>query len=403
MASPHPPLPLHALSATEKAALLRWRRDLHAEPELSLCEHDTQRYVQEQLAAMGLAPTPLAGTGLVVRLGRGERDRVLLLRADMDALPIDEQTGLAFASRRPGKMHACGHDAHMACLLAVTRRLAAHAQHIEGTVILAFQPGEEDGQGAMKMIEAGLLDGRWCADPRLRVQAALGLHVWSGLPTSVVSACAGPVMATVDDFTITVRGRGGHGALPHLTRDAVVAAAHVVQALQTLPSRQADPLEPLVVTVGSIHGGTAYNVIAEEVVLRGTVRSYGKQLGAWLADGLAQTARGAAAALGCEAVTDYRRYTIALHNDAAMAELVATAAGSVASVRAIDRALRMMAGEDFAFFAEAVPSCFFFVGCGGPSGDAEPHHSPRFVVDEEALSTAAEVMLAAVERWNRGT
>jgi amidohydrolase len=389
------------LDPAARTRLQDWRRALHAEPELSLCEHDTQSYLAAQLAGLGLQATALAQTGLVVRLGRGESGRVLLLRADMDALPIHEESSLAFASRRPGKMHACGHDAHMACLLAVAERLAALAPSIDGTVLLAFQPGEEEGQGAVRMIEAGLLDGRWCNDPALRVQAALGLHVWSRLPTAVVSACAGPVMATVDDFTITVHGRGGHGALPHQTRDAIVAAAAVVQALQTLPSRQVDPLEPLVVSVGSIQGGSAYNVIAEQVVLRGTVRSYGKQVAAHLPQALETTARGAAAALGCEATVDYRRYTIALHNDAAMVELVAAAASATASVRSVDRHLRMMAGEDFAFFADAVPACFFFVGCGGPEGDAEPHHSPRFVIDEAALATGAEVMLAAAERWFR--
>lgn len=379
--------------------LVGWRRHLHAEPELSLVEVDTQAYLRQQLQALGIDAVAVGQTGLMAVLGPRHCEKILMVRADMDALPVQEQSGLAFASRRPGCMHACGHDTHMACLLAVAARLKAAEAQLPLRVVLCFQPGEEDGRGAVKMIEAGALDGRWCNDPGLRVQAALGMHIWSPLPTGVVSACAGPVMATVDDFRTTVRGRGGHGALPHQAVDAIVASAGVIQALQTLSSRRIDPLDPVVVSIGSIHGGTTYNVIAEEVHLHGTVRSYSAGLAARLPTWLPEVAHLAAQAYGASAETQYSRYTIALHNDAAMAQLVAAVAEQTPGVAGVDRDMRMMAGEDFAYFAAEVPACFFFVGCGGP--EAAPHHSPRFVVDERALPVAAEVMLRAIAAWAR--
>lgn len=383
------------LTPGEVAQMLVWRRELHAEPELSTQENDTQAWLRATLTDMGMdRVATCGGTGLVVRLGRGEIPRVLLLRADMDALPLDEQTGLAFASKRPGAMHACGHDAHMAVLLAVGRRLRVHEDDLRGTVILCFQPAEERSIGALAMIGEGMLDGRLPLLEGLKVQHALGLHVWSQLATGVISAAAGPVMAAVDEFTITVRGRGGHGAVPQSTADAVVAAAAVVQALQTIASRRTDPLDPVVVTVGSIHGGDAFNVIAEEVILRGTVRSYSKNLGQRLPGLVADIAQAAAAVHGAKAETRYVRHAIALHNDPVMAHLVATAAAAAQGVTRVDRHLRLMAGEDMAYVLDAVPGCYFFVGCGGP--DAEPHHSPRFTVDEAALPIAAAVMLRAV-------
>lgn len=388
------------LQEFEIERLIRWRRDLHAEPELSLAEVDTQAYLLRALHDLGIQATVVGGTGLMAALGPATSGKVLLLRADMDALPIHEQTGLEFASRRPGCMHACGHDTHMAVLLAVAARLKAAEAQLPLRVVLCLQPGEENGRGAPKMIAEGALDGRWCGDPALQVQAALGLHIWSPLPTGVISACAGPIMAAVDDFRTVVRGRGGHGALPHQAVDAVVAACGVVQALQTLASRRIDPLDPVVVTVGSIHGGTTYNVIAEEVELHGTVRSFSADLAARLPTWLPEVAQQAAQAYGATAETEYQRYTIALHNDAAMAAMVGAAAEQAPGVVGVDRQLRMMAGEDFAYFAAAVPSCFFFVGCGGPQ--AAPHHSPRFQVDEAALPVAAVVMLRSVLAWSRG-
>ena len=383
------------LTPAEIAELVHWRRCLHEEPELSLVEHDTQAWLRQALAAMGATDVrDVGGTGLALRLGRGEVPKTLLLRADMDALPVDEQTGLPFASKRPGHMHACGHDGHMASLLAVTKRLLACADEIAGHVVIAFQPGEEGGMGAVKMMDDGLLDGRWLDGAGPVVDAAYGLHLWSPLPVGVISCAPGPTMAAVDDFTIVVRGRGGHGALPHTACDAIVTASHVVLALQSIASRRTDPLEPVVVTVGSFHGGSAFNVIAEEVVLRGTVRSYGQALGEDLPHWLTHIAQTTALAHGGTADVEYKRYTVALRNDPGMADRIARVAATTPGVTGVDRTLRMMAGEDMAYFLQAVPGCFYFVGCGGP--DAEPHHSPRFVVDEAALPVGAQVMLGAV-------
>jgi amidohydrolase len=237
------------------------------------------------------------------------------------------------------------------------------------------------------MIEEGLLE-------RPAVDHALGLHLWTGLPTGVVSAVSGPVMAAVDEFEIVVRGRGGHGALPHTAIDPVVAAAAVVQALQSVVSRRTDPLDPVVVTVGSIHGGTAFNVVADTVTLRGTVRSFSKSLGERLPGLLDEVARAAAMAHGATTELRYSRHTIALHNDPVMAQLVAQAAQATPGVTHVDRSMRMMAGEDMAYVLDRVPGCFFFVGCGAEG--AEPHHSPRFRIDEAALPVGAQVMLRAV-------
>ncbi len=386
------------LSAEESETLVAWRRQLHAQPELSLCEFDTQAAVRTALVSMGYQPIAVGGTGLAVSVGTGSGP-ALLLRADMDALPIQEATGLPFASQRPGAMHACGHDAHTACLLAVARRCKQHETQLPGRLVLAFQPAEENGRGALAMIDAGLLDGRWCGDPTLQVAAALGLHVWSSQGVGTVSAVAGPIMATVDEFKLVVRGRGGHGALPHQAADAVVAAAAVIQALQTIVSRQTDPLLPIVVTVGSIHGGMAFNVIAETVELCGTVRSFDRALADRLPTLLPQVAADAAKAYGATVSANYQRNTIVLNNDPTLADLVATAAGRCNQVLHVDRQMRMMGGEDFAYFAQAVPACFFFVGCGLPNGTSEPHHSPRFVIDEAALPIGAEVMLNSALAW----
>lgn len=385
-----PALPPFArpLETYEIAQLLTWRRALHAEPELSLAEHDTQAFVREELRDAGCAVDTVGGTGLKVVLGQGDGP-ALLLRADMDALPIHELSGLPFASRRPGCMHACGHDAHMAILLAVARRLAAHQAELPSRIVLVFQPAEENGRGAQALIEAGVLD-----DPP--VNRALGLHVWTQLPVGTVSAVPEGVMAAVGEFVLTVRGRGGHGAMPHTSADPIVAAAAVIQALQTIASRRTDPLDPVVVTVGSIHGGSAFNVIADEVVLHGTCRSFSPELSERLPGLLQEIAAGAAAAHGATVTLDYRRHTIVLRNDPAMTELVARAAAHTPGVRHVDHSMRMMGGEDMAYFLERVPGCFFFVGCGNADGSSEPHHSPRFVIDEAALGIGVNVMLRAV-------
>jgi amidohydrolase len=399
------PEPLAApLSPGEVAQLLLWRRALHQAPELSMREVNTCAYVRDVLIGMGFSRVhTLGGTGLVVTLGRGEVGRTLLLRADMDALPIHEQTGLDFASQTPGCMHACGHDAHVAILLAVARRLRMHEDAIAGTVVLCFQPGEENGRGALAMIEDGLLDGRYARELQpehaYKVDHAIGLHVWSPLPTGTISATPGPVMAAVDEFSITVRGKGGHGAVPHTATDAIVAAAAVVQALQTVVSRRIDPLDPAVVTVGSIHGGSAFNVIVEEVVLTGTARSFSQSMAGHLPRLIEETARGAAAVNGATATTVYQRYTIAVRNDPVIAHLVAISAQATPGVQHVDHGMRLMAGEDFAYILDRVPGCFFFVGCGKADGTSEPHHSPRFLVDESALPIGAAVMLTSVASY----
>ena len=386
-----------SLDPAEFTRLIAWRRHLHAEPELSFHEADTAAYVERALTELGFGPVyQLGGHGRVAWVGSGDGP-ALMLRADMDALPIQEQSGLPFASRRPGAMHACGHDTHTAVLLAIAARLKAHEAALPRRVVLCFQPAEEVGQGAAAMIAEGLLDGTYAAGAP-RVDRALGLHVWSRDRTGHIVASPGPFMGTVDDFTVRVHGRGGHGALPHQAKDAIVAASAVVLALQTIASRRVDPLDPVVVTVGAFHGGSAFNVIAEEVTLRGTVRSYSDALGAEVPVLVREVAMAAAQAYGCSAEVDYQRHAVALHNDTETAAWVREAAHGVPGVTGVDGTYRLLAGEDFAWYLKRVPGCFFFVGCGGPDGPSEPHHSPRFRVDEAALPVAAEVMLRSAAR-----
>jgi len=387
--SDEPPAPyVGALDEAEKAGLTTCRRKLHRRPELAMEEHETAAYVEADLRAMGLEPVRCAETGLVATLGRGEVTRCVMLRADMDALPVQEASGEPFASEKPGLMHACGHDAHMAILLAVTRRLVAHSEAIAGTVKVVFQPAEERGQGAPRMIAGGVL-----AAPH--VDAALGLHMWSPLPTGEIGLYSGAAMAAVGEFELTVIGSGGHGALPHTAHDPVVAAAQIVMALQTIPSRLTDPMEPVVVTVGAIHGGTGFNVIADRVELLGTVRCFGAEVAARFPALLEEVAGAVAATQGARVEVEWSWRTIALRNDAAMCDLVVAAARATPGVHRIDTGLRMMAGEDMAYFLAERPGVYFFVGCGGAEGGA-PHHSPRFRVDEAALPIGAEVLLRAV-------
>jgi amidohydrolase len=371
-----------SVNADELAELVAIRRDIHAHPELRYQETRTAGIAAERLAALGYSVRTGVGKTGVVGLLSGEAggsERVLLLRADMDALPVEEATNAPYRSTNPGVMHACGHDGHVAIALGAAKRLAAGRRAWRGSVKYAFQPAEEGGRGALAMIEQGLLE-----EPR--VDAAFGLHLWNDLPVGTIAAAAGTVMAAVDEFEITIRGRGGHAAMPHQNADPVVAAAQVVTALQTLVSRGADPFDQLVVSVTSLNAGDAFNVIPESAVLRGTVRTAGGPLADHIPRRFADLVTGVSSALGCQATIDYERQSPPLMNHAAIAAMVREAAAEVVGRNNVLDHARSMGGEDFAFIAERVPSCFAFVGSrNSDRGLDAPHHSPRFDFDEEAL------------------
>jgi amidohydrolase len=377
------------MSAPERELLIATRRDLHRHPEIGFQEHRTAGIVAERLKAAGFeVRTGVAITGVIGTL-RGKRGDgpTLLLRADMDALPIQEATVHEFASTVPGRMHACGHDAHVAIGLAVADRLALRTDDFGGEIRYVFQPAEEGMGGALRMIDEGVLDG---------VDAALGLHVWLGLPSGVVGVVDGPQMAGSQEFGITITGRGGHAAMPHETVDALLTASHVVTALQSIVSRNLSPLESGVVTVGSLHSGTAMNVIAESAVLEGTIRAFRTEIQDHIRQRVGDVARGIAASFGATATVEFRDLIFPpTCNDPSLASIVRDVANDVVGPELVrsDGGIRTMAAEDFAEFGTRVPSCFFFLGGYDPAIDAvHPHHSPYFTLDEEALPIGVDVL-----------
>lgn len=382
------------MATAETELLVRTRRDLHRHPELAFQEHRTAGIVAERLRAAGydvqtgIAETGVAGT---LRGGAGEGP-TLLLRADMDALPIREECGHDFTSTHAGVMHACGHDAHVAIGLAVAERLARTREQWRGTVKYVFQPAEEGGGGALRMVEEGVLDG---------VDAALALHIWLGMESGVVGVVPGPLMASAGEFEITIRGRGGHGAMPHETIDAVLVGSQVVVALQSIVARNVSPLDAAVVSVGVFQAGTAQNVIADTARLVGTVRAFDVHACAELPRRIERVVAGVCAALGAEYDFSYHQDTPPTLNDPALAEAVRLAALEVLGPERVrtDPDVRTMAAEDFGEFLLRVPGCYFFVGARNESvGAVHPHHSPRFDLCEDALPVSVDVLERAALR-----
>jgi amidohydrolase len=382
MLSPRSQAFLEGIPEDERRRLSETRRDLHRHPELGFEETRTSRLVSERLTALGLAPrTGVGRTGVTADPGAVSRPRILL-RADMDALPLQEETGAAYASRSPGRMHACGHDGHVAIALSMAGRLAAG--RAASRLRFLFQPAEEGAGGAAACAADGVLDG---------VSAAFGLHLWNQLPVGKIGVNRGPLMAAVDEFSVDVTGPGGHGAAPHETRDAILAAARIVDALQSIVAREISPLDPAVVSIGSIHGGEAFNVLPSHVRMTGTARWFTESAGKLLPDAVARIARGTAEAAGVRAQVRYRRVNRPTVNDAAMADLVVGVARSLVGDENVDTQTRTLGGEDMSIFLDAVPGCFFFVG-SAPAGEHRPHHSPVFDFDERALAIGARVFEA---------
>ncbi len=371
--------------------LIAWRRDLHRHPELGFEETRTAAFLLERLEGLGLEITSgLATTGIAAVLrapGDGPRPAVLL-RADMDALPVQEVGGREYGSTVPGKMHACGHDGHMAMLLGAARMLRGRRDELPHDVVFCFQPGEEGMGGARVMIEEGVLD---LAD----VRACYGLHLWSGYDVGGVWVRPGPTMAAQDEFTATIRGVGGHGALPHVTRDPIVAAAQAVLALQTIVSRNIDPLEPAVVTVGAIRGGGATNVIPDAVELLGTLRSFSEPVRETIRRRVPEILHGIAAAAGCTVDLDLRHGYPATINDPAAADIARRVALGIFGEDHVHEPPPLAAAEDFSYFLRERPGAFVFVGARNAArGIVAPHHAPEFDVDESALHRGAALLAA---------
>ena len=379
---------LGAFPPAEYDGLVATRRDLHRHPELAFEERRTAGVAARRLREIGLAPREGVGrTGVLADLGAGGPR--LMLRADMDALPLTETSAEPYASEEPGRMHACGHDGHVAMGLAAARRLAADPP--AGPVRFLFQPAEEGQGGAQACADDGVLEG---------VGSAFGVHLWSPLPVGKIGVNRGALMAAVDSFEIEVEGRGGHGAAPHETNDPIVAAARIVEALQSVVAREISPLDSAVVTIGSIHGGTAFNIIPGSVRLTGTARSFTEATGRALPEKIRRIVAGTAAACGVEAAVRYERVNSATVNDAKMADLVIETAARLIGDDNVETETRTLGGEDMSVFLNAVPGCFFFVGCAR-EGPLRPHHSPRFDMDERALAVGTVLMEAVVREAAR--
>jgi amidohydrolase len=368
--------------------LTAWRRHLHAHPELTLHEKETSAFVQARLAELGVAFTPgVGGHGVVATISRGQSNRSVGLRADMDALPIIETTELPYASTNPGVMHACGHDGHTVSLLGAAALLARDTGWT-GTVHLVFQPAEEGGGGAKAMIADGLFE-------RFPMERIFGYHNWPGLEAGAVAVHDGPVMAAGNRVILTVKGHSGHAALPHLTRDPMVAAAHLVLALQTIVSRNVDPLDSAVITIGMIQAGSAANQIPGEAVLRGTMRSLRNSVRDQIETAIHRVAAGVAHTFEVEIEVAIPRGNPVTLNTPAERDLAAEAVTRSGLPLRRDMA-PAMTGEDFAWYLEQRPGAFVWIGNGPPDGGRELHNSNYNYND--AILPAASSFLAGIAK-----
>ena len=379
----------------------RLRRELHRIPELGFEEHQTAEIIRRELHRLRIdftAGPASAPTATVAMLGDLTKPCVML-RADIDALPILEATGADWASTVPGKMHACGHDGHIANLVGVAATLAGEARDLPVCVKLVFQPAEEGGGGGKRLVEAGVL--RETAEFGPAVRAAFGLHGWPELPLGVVSTRPGPLMAATDDFHIAFRARGGHAAMPQHTADPLATAASAVVNLQQFVSRDLDPTEPAVLSVTQFHAGSATNVIAEEARIAGTARTLSPEARRQVREVMERRTRGIAEAGGCDLSFGWEPGYPPTVNDPEMADYVAQVArATVGPERYLPAARPTMGGEDFAYYLEQVPGCFFFIGLRAPGADAHPPlHTDRFDFPDHAMATGIGMMCALVRRF----
>jgi amidohydrolase len=364
------------------------RRDLHQHPELGFAEHRTAAIVAERLRGLGYdVATGIGGTGVVGLLRGSKPGRTIMLRADMDALPIHEEVESAYRSTIDGTMHACGHDGHVAILLGAAALIADRKDELRGTLCLLFQPAEEGLGGAKAMIGDGVIE-------RFGIERAYGLHLSSKYPTGTLGFRAGPMYASSDSIEIDILGKGGHGSAPHDTIDPILVAAEFVTSVQKVVSRQIDPLEPAVVSVGSIHGGTIHNVIPRTCSMLGTVRAFSGEVRDAMPGRIERVLRGCCDASGA----DYRyrylwRYPVTANDPDQTAYARALAERTIGAQRVV-AADALMGAEDFSFFAERMPTCFYTLGVASGESTSHPHHSSLFDIDERALPTGVAMMTA---------
>ena len=373
---------LSQLTGEQKDRIISTRRELHKIPETAYTEKKTSAYVADYLTGEGLqVKTGIAQYGVVGLLETGRPGPTLMIRADMDALPLLEQTGKPFASTHDGVMHACGHDAHMAMVLGAATILNNIKDQLNGNIKFLFQPAEEGPGGAKPMIEEGVLENP-------KVDYSIGCHVWPDIPEGTIGVRPGPFMAAMDRFDIKIIGRGGHGAMPHLSVDALDAGVQVVNALQRIVSRQINPLEAAVVTVGMFQAGTAFNIIPEEAFLSGTTRTFDEKIWQSWSQRLEKIISGVCDAVGVDFELNFQPGYPPTINDLSMAERVSNCAAAVVGAEQVVVPDRTMGGEDFAFYCQKSKGCFFALGTGGDNYASI--HNPAFDFNEDVLTLGVE-------------
>ncbi|QBP40436.1 M20 metallopeptidase family protein [Paenisporosarcina antarctica] len=364
------------------------RRHLHMHPEVSFKETNTAKYIQDYYANLGIEFTPnVGGNGVVARVKGALPGKTVALRADFDALPIQDEKDVPYKSTVHGVMHACGHDGHTATLLVLGKTLYDMREQLSGEYVLIHQHAEEYAPGGAKpMIEAGCLEG---------VDAIFGTHLWSLTPSGTIEYRVGPIMAASDRFEITIQGRGGHGASPHQTKDSIVIASQLVTSLQQIVSRRVNPIDSAVVTIGSFVAQNAFNVIADSAKLIGTVRTFNPEVRDLIEKELNRVIQGTCLANDCTYEFSYERGYNAVINHEAETHFLKEVAEQVPGVSEVRETQQQMGGEDFAYYLEKVPGTFFFTGAE-PQGEVYPHHHPKFDFDENAMLVAAKTLGAAV-------
>jgi amidohydrolase len=364
--------------------IIEWRRDFHRNPEIAYQEHRTSSVIRKFMEELGIETTSYAETGLIGVLEGRPEGRTVALRADIDALPLEEKGNKEYMSQNPEACHACGHDGHMAILMGVIHLLVRRKDQFKGKVVFIFQPSEERiPGGAKRMIKEGAFEG---------IDAVFGLHLWQPLPTGTVGIVKGAMMAQPDKFEILVKGKGGHGSMPHTTVDPILVASHLVVNIQSIASRNIDPLKPVVVSFGTVKGGTIYNIIPEDVFLTGTVRTFDSELQALAENRLREMTEETCKAFGATSEFTYEKGYPPLINDTSMVDFVLDVTQQTLGEDCIKDIDPVMGGEDFAYFLQKAPGAFLFFGMG--DGMEFSHHHPEFDLDEKALPQATLLMTA---------
>ena len=376
-----------------KDETIKIRRDIHKNPELGFQEFKTSELIYNTLKELGYEVSIVAKTGVVGLIRGHDQTKTLAVRADIDCLPLQELNQVDYISQNEGKMHACGHDGHTAIALATAKLIKSRQSELKGNVKFIFQPAEESPGGAEPMIKEGVLENP-------KVDAIIGLHLWNNIPLGTLGIKSGILMASADEFIINIKGKGGHGALPHQTVDSIVVMAHIITALQTIVSRNVNPLEPAVVTVGKVESGSNFNIIAESAKMIGTVRTFDNDLRDQIEKKIEQITKNITQAFGADYSYQYIKFYPPTINNVDMASLIKEAALDVVSNDMILENEITMGAEDMSYFLQKVPGCYFFVGSANKEkGLDKPHHNPYFDFDEEALSIGTQVMTNAIFKY----